>query len=168
MPVVLHPYAVAGAERMQRYWMANLVGNPLDTAIAATSLIFGGVLDRFPELEVVLVHGGGSLPFQIGRLERGFAVRQETKVHGVTRPPLDYVRRFHYDTVLFFPPAVRYLVETVGADRVVLGSDYPFDLGDPRPTEVVEHAGLEPRAVDQILVDNGARLLGLNVPASTA
>jgi aminocarboxymuconate-semialdehyde decarboxylase len=157
VPIVLHPYLVAGAERMRQYWLANLVGNPLDTAIAAASLIFGGVLDRFPELRLLLVHGGGSIPFQIGRLQRGFAVRQETKVHGVTTPPLDYLRRFHYDTVLFHPPALRYLLETVGEDRVVVGSDYPFDLGDPRPLEVIKAAGLP----DRVLVDNGSRLLGL-------
>ena len=155
--IVLHPYLVAGAERMRQYWPANLVGNPLDTAIAAASLIFGGVLDRFPELRFLLVHGGGSIPFQIGRLERGFAVRQETRVHGVTTPPLDYLRRFFYDTVVFHPPALKYLAETVGADRVVVGSDYPFDLGDPRPLDVVRAAGL----TEGVLVDNGSRLLGL-------
>lgn len=165
VPVVLHPFHVAGADRLTEYYLFNLVGNPFDTTIAAASLIFGGVLDRFPDLDVVLVHGGGGVPFQAGRLQRGQNVRPEPRTRGAGAP-LDYLRRFHYDTVLFFPPAVRYMAEVVGPDRVVLGSDFPFDLGDPEPLRVVRESGLAPDVVDRILVENGARVLGVALPAA--
>jgi aminocarboxymuconate-semialdehyde decarboxylase len=161
VPVVLHPYQVAGADRLREYFLFNLVGNPFDTTIAVASLIFGGVLDRFPDLELVLVHGGGCVPFLAGRLQRGYDARPEPKSRGAGAP-LDYLRRFHYDTLVFLPPAVKYVVELVGADRVVLGSDYPFDVGDPEPLRVVREAGLDSDAVDQILVGNSLRLLGLS------
>lgn len=149
VPIILHPFGVAIAERVPRYYLENAVGNPTDTTIAATSLIFGGVLDRFPDLQVVLVHGGGFLPYQWGRFDQARRVRPETAVHEAALPH-DYLRRFFYDTILFSPGALRYLIDVVGADRVVIGTDYPFDMGDFEPVKSLEAAGLDARAVRQV------------------
>ena len=158
LPVLLHPVVVIGAERLQPYYLRNLLGNPFDTAVAATQLVFGGVLDRHPLLEVVLPHGGGALPYLAGRLAHGQTVRPEAK-DAARRPFLEYLRRFHYDTVTHSPEALRYLVDRVGADRVMLGSDYCFDMGYERPREIVMGLGLRPADRDRILGANAARLL---------
>lgn len=143
VPVVLHPYHVLGADRLGRYWLENAIGNPTDTTVAAASLIFGGVLDRFPDLQFVLVHGGGFFPYQRGRLDQARRTRPEANIQ-LSQMPSDYVRRFLYDSIVFSPGALRYLVDTVGADRVMLGSDYPFDMGDPTPVSTLEQARFEP------------------------
>jgi aminocarboxymuconate-semialdehyde decarboxylase len=136
------------------------VGYPFETTLAAGSLIFGGTLDRFPALDVLLVHGGGFLPYHIGRFDRGHAVRPEPRADGAALPS-GYLRRFHYDTLVQFPPALAYLVALVGADRVLLGSDHPFWLGDPEPLRVVKDAGLPAAAQAAILGDNAARIFHL-------
>ncbi|HZU04713.1 MAG TPA: amidohydrolase family protein [Chloroflexota bacterium] len=159
-PVLIHPYAPQIGFRLARYNLSQAVGNPLDTTIAAGCLIFGGVADRHPALKVILAHGGGFFPYQVGRFQRVYQVSPEAREHA-SRPPLDYARWFYYDTVLLYAPAVRYLVETVGADRVLLGSDYPFDVGDPDPTAVVRAAGLAPAAEAAVLGGTCCQLFGL-------
>src|SRR5204863_156717 len=137
LPVLLHPLTVIGAgNRLGRYYLNNFLGNPFDTAIAAAHLVFGGVLDRFPKLEVCLPHAGGALPYLMGRLTHGQRVRPETK--GVAKKPFEsYLRRFTYDTISHSPHLLRFLIDTVGADRVMLGSDYCFDMGYTRPVDIV-------------------------------
>ena len=160
LPILLHPVAVIGAERLQPFYLRNLLGNPFDTAVAAAHLVFGGVLDRHPTLEVVLPHGGGALPYLAGRLEHGQKVRPEAK-DAARRPFPEYLRRFHYDTVTHSVEALRFLVDRVGADRVVLGSDYCFDMGYEKPREIVASLRLRPADRDKILGGNAARLLRL-------
>jgi aminocarboxymuconate-semialdehyde decarboxylase len=159
-PVVLHPFLLEAVERFGRHYLHNLVGYPFETTLAAGSLIMGGTLDRFPSLAVVLVHGGGFLPYQIGRFDRGHATRPEPRADGAGLPSA-YLRRFHYDTLVQFSPALAYLVKVVGEDRVLLGSDHPFWLGDPAPLRVVREAGLSVAARQAILGDNACRLFGL-------
>jgi aminocarboxymuconate-semialdehyde decarboxylase len=159
-PVILHPFLLEAVERFGRHYLHNLVGYPFETTLAAASLILGGTLDRFPALDVVLVHGGGFLPYHIGRFDRGHAGRDEVRADGAGRPS-GYVRRFHYDTLVQFPRALAYLVDVVGADRVLLGSDHPFWMGDPQPRAVVSEAGLGADARRLILGDNAARLFKL-------
>lgn len=159
-PVILHPFLLEAVERFGRHYLHNLVGYPFETTLAAASLIFGGTLDRFPSLDVVLVHGGGFLPYHIGRLDRGHTARPETRADGAALPS-GYLRRFHYDTLVQLPPALAYLVRLVGDDRVLLGSDHPFWLGDPEPLRIVRAAGLSAHAQEQILGDNAARLFHL-------
>jgi aminocarboxymuconate-semialdehyde decarboxylase len=159
-PVVLHPFLLEAVERFGRHYLHNLVGYPFETTLAAGSLILGGTLDRFPSLEVVLVHGGGFLPYHIGRFDRGHTTRPEARIDGAALPS-GYLRRFHYDTLVQFPPALAYLVQVVGEDRVLLGSDHPFWLGDPAPTRIVHEAGLSPAARAAVLGDNAARLFRL-------
>ena len=160
LPVFLHPLNVVGAQRLAPYYLGNLLGNPYDTGIAAAHLICGGVLDRFPKLTVCLPHAGGTLPYLIGRLDRGRKVRRELR--HMTRPPSAYLRRFTYDTISHAPASLRYLIGLVGADRVMIGSDYCFDMGYERPVEVVTRlAGLSRADQRRILGENAARLLGV-------
>src|SRR5205809_954968 len=158
LPVLLHPVTVIGAERLRSYYLSNLLGNPFDTAVAAASLILGGVLDRYPRLNVVLPHAGGALPYLWGRLQHGQTVREEVK-DAAQRPFGQYLRRFHYDTIVHSPELLRFLVGLVGADRVVLGSDYCFDMGYERPRDVVMKTGLGAADREKIFGGNAGRQL---------
>ena len=158
LPVLLHPVTVIGAERLRSYYLSNLLGNPFDTAVAAASLILGGVLDRYPRLNVVLPHAGGALPYLWGRLQHGQTVSEEVK-DAAQRPFGQYLRRFHYDTIVHSPELLRFLVGLVGADRVVLGSDYCFDMGYERPRDVVMKTGLGAADREKIFGGNAGRLL---------
>ncbi|MBM4438958.1 MAG: amidohydrolase [Candidatus Rokubacteria bacterium] len=162
LPVLLHPITVIGGEhRLRPFYLNNLLGNPFDNAIAAAHFIFGGILDRCPKLDVVLPHGGGAFPYLWGRLQRGQKVRPEAKT-AAKKPVASYLRRFHYDTITHDPGALTYLVNTVGADRVSLGSDYCFDMGYDRPRAVIERGlRLPPADREKILRGNAARLLRL-------
>lgn len=128
LAVLIHPNNVIGSDRMRQFHLQNLIGFPADTTLAAARLIFAGVLDRFPNLKVCLGQAGGFLPYIIGRLDHGFAVRPECRKL-VRSKPSDYLRRFYYDHIIHAPGPLAFLVETVGADRVMLGSDFPFDMG---------------------------------------
>jgi aminocarboxymuconate-semialdehyde decarboxylase len=144
VPIFLHPLNVIGAARLSNYYLHNLLGNPFDTAVAAANLIFSGLLDRFPKLEICLPHAGGAFPYLIGRLDRGWKIRQECKA--LKRPPSSYLRRFTYDTISHAPESLNYLIEVVGYER---------------PVKAI--AALELRRADQekILRGNAARLLRL-------
>ena len=159
-PVVLHPFLLEAVERFGRHYLHNLIGYPFETTLAAASLILGGTLDRFPALDVVLVHGGGFLPYHIGRFDRAHQTRPEARADGAGVPS-SYLRRFHYDTLVQRPDALGYLVRTVGHDRVVLGSDHPFWMGDPDPLRVVREARLAAGEEAAILGGNAARLFRL-------
>jgi aminocarboxymuconate-semialdehyde decarboxylase len=162
LPVLLHPLTVIGAARLGKFYLNNFLGNPFDTAVAAAHLVFGGVLDRHPKLEVCLPHAGGALPYLVGRLTHGQAVRPETR--GVARRPFErYLRRFTYDTITHSPPLLKFLIDTVGADRVMLGSDYCFDMGYIRPVDVVtQRLRLGRRDQRRILGGTAARLLKMD------
>jgi aminocarboxymuconate-semialdehyde decarboxylase len=154
---MLHPFLLEAVERFGRHYLQNLVGYPFETTLAAGSLILGGTLDRFPALDVVLVHGGGFLPYHIGRFDRAHTGREEARADGAGQPS-GYLRRFHYDTLVQMPRALAFLVDLVGSDRVLLGSDHPFWMGDPEPVKVVRDAGLSGDAERAILGANAARL----------
>jgi aminocarboxymuconate-semialdehyde decarboxylase len=124
----VHPNNVAGTDRLRSYYLANLIGNPLDTTIAAACLYFGGVMDRYPKLKIMLAHGGGFTPYQAARWEHGWAVRPEPKKNIKTQPK-NIAHRFFYDTILHSAPVLEFMINHVGADRVMLGSDYPYDMG---------------------------------------
>lgn len=126
--IMVHPTQVAGADRLKPYYLANLIGNPLDTTIATACLIFGGVTERHPNIKFFMVHGGGFAPYQAGRWSHGWHVREEPKVH-LKQPPDAEIRKFYFDTILHGRPALEFLVATFGADHVLLGSDYPYDMG---------------------------------------
>lgn len=123
----LHPVHVAGAERLKGYYLTNLIGNPLDTTIAAACLLFGGVLDRYPKIKFLLAHGGGFVPYQAGRWTHGWNVRPEPKKNVGTEPK-DIISRFLYDTICHSRASLEFLIKQAGAERVMLGSDYPYDM----------------------------------------
>ena len=125
--IFIHPNNVAGADRLKSYYLQNLIGNPLDTTIAAACLVFGGVLDRFPKLKICLAHGGGFTPYQAARWEHGWKVRPEPKVNVKTQPK-NIARRFMYDTILHSDKTLEAMIGLVGIDNVLLGSDYPYDM----------------------------------------
>ncbi len=163
LPVFLHyaPLTVIGStDRLMQYHLANMIGNTTETAIAAAHLIFGGVLDAFPTLEVSLPHSGGVFPILIGRFDRGFEVRPECK--HLPYPPSHYLRRFTYDTVCHSDAVMEFLIRLVGVDRIVLGSDYCFDMGYEHPVEALRQVtALDETQRTKILGGNAARLLGL-------
>ena len=160
LPLFLHPVNPCCIERLRLFHMRNLIGNPHEAAIAAASLIFGGVLDAFPKLVVVLPHAGGSFPWLIGRFDNGVNTRRE--LAHMHQPASAYLRRFYYDTISHNGPILRSLIELVGVDRIVIGSDYNMDAGYSRPVEFVDtipHLTSEER--EMILSRNAAGLLGL-------
>jgi aminocarboxymuconate-semialdehyde decarboxylase len=126
--IMVHPTQVAGADRLKNYYLANLIGNPLDTTIAAASLVFGGILETYREIRFFMVHGGGFAPYQAGRWEHGWHVRPEPKVH-LKEPPMACIKRLYFDTILHGKPALEFLIATFGSAQVMLGSDYPYDMG---------------------------------------
>jgi len=152
--VFIHPLDVIGVERIRPYYLHNGLGNPFDTAVAAARLMMGGVLDRVPRLQVCLAHAGGALPYLVGRLDRVFKMRDEARGKARRRPSA-YLRRFHYDTVVHHDLALRYLVDLVGSDRVVIGSDYRFDMGCLDPAGTVGAVKQLPRA-DRAAILGGA------------
>ena len=160
LPILLHPVSVIGHARLTPHYLTNLLGNPFETAIAAAHLIFGGVLDRFPRLTFGLPHAGGAFPWLVGRLNRGWQKRQDLK--HIKQAPIDYLRRFYYDTIGYNDDVLDYLVRVIGADRVLLGSDYCFPIAYERPVEIVtDHAGLSDADKALILDGNARRLLRL-------
>jgi aminocarboxymuconate-semialdehyde decarboxylase len=159
--VFVHPAApLVGQERLTKYYFPLIVGNPLETALAISKLIFGGVLERLPDLRICFAHGGGAFPFTLGRLDYGWSARPEGP-EAIPKPPREYARRLHFDSLTHSPANLRFLVQEFGAERVLMGSDYPFDMGSPDPVAAVGEAGLPPDA--RALVEGGsaARFLGV-------
>jgi aminocarboxymuconate-semialdehyde decarboxylase len=157
--MIIHPANVAGADRLRSYYLANLIGNPLDTTIAAACLVFGGVMERHPKLNVLLVHGGGFVPYQAGRWAHGWHVRPEPKVN-IKQSPEPWLDRFYYDTILHAKPQLEFLVASVGPSRVLLGSDYPYDMGTGECVRQVDALWIEDEAKAAILNSNAVKLLG--------
>jgi aminocarboxymuconate-semialdehyde decarboxylase len=159
--VLIHPiHRSIGFERLSRsYFLDNIASNPAESTVAAANLIFGGVLARHPRLKVCLTHGGGFLPYQIGRLDRGYAAKPDVTALNVDSAPSSFLRRFYYDTVVHSTEALRFLVERVGADRVVLGSDYPFPMGDPEPVVTVLDSALDETTTAGLIGGNAIQAL---------
>ncbi|MCA8036566.1 amidohydrolase [Burkholderia arboris] len=157
LPVFLHPQQTVGGTRLGDFYLSNLLGNPFDTAIAASHLILGGVLDRHPALHVTLPHAGGALPILVGRLDAGWTVRPETR--RLAHKPSSYLRRFSYDTVSHSGPVLSFLIENVGIDRLVLGSDYCFDMGYAQPVRFLDRLDLPDDQRAMVLGGNAGRLL---------
>jgi aminocarboxymuconate-semialdehyde decarboxylase len=128
--IFVHPNQVVGAERMKEFNLANLIGNPTDTSLAFAKLIFSGVLERYPSLRFLMAHAGGFLPYTWGRLDRGYRI-QDSATAKIPKAPGEYLKLLNFDTITHSTMALEYLVANFGADHVVLGSDYPYDMGDP-------------------------------------
>ena len=142
------------------YYMANCVGNPLATTVAAARLILSGHFERFPGLKLLLAHAGGNLAWAIGRIQHAWEVRPETKVH-TPHPPRHYFKNFYFDVITFSQPGLRWLVQEVGADHVVCGTDYPYDMMQERVVDFVEGSGLSAADQEKVLRTNTAKLMRL-------
>lgn len=158
--VLAHPYYVGAKQGLEDYYLTNLLGNPYDSTVMIANLIFSGLLDDLPDLKICVAHGGGFAPYQIGRLEHGHRVRPETR-RLTSTPPGNLLRRLFFDTITFNPLALRYLADLVGAERIVLGTDAPFDMGDEEPLETVGAiAGLTSQEREAILYRTARGLMG--------
>jgi aminocarboxymuconate-semialdehyde decarboxylase len=163
LPIFIHPSNVLGHDRLTSYYLENLIGNPVDTAAAVASLIFGGVLDLCPDLRFILCHGGGVVPALMGRWAHGYRVRPEPRAN-INLSPETYLSRFYYDTITHDPVTLRALIDAVSDANVVLGSDYPFDMGDPDPVGTLRSVkDLSDTSFHRIAGGNAAALLGLEV-----
>jgi aminocarboxymuconate-semialdehyde decarboxylase len=156
--VLLHPFGCSLDERLDRFYLSNTVAQPAENAVALSHLIFSGVLDRHPDLKLVAAHGGGYLPTYMGRSDHAWQVRPDAR--GCAHPPSSYLRRLWFDSLVHTPAALRALVEAVGADRVLLGSDHPFDMGVDDPLARLDAASL-PRAERDRIAGVNAATLGL-------
>jgi aminocarboxymuconate-semialdehyde decarboxylase len=160
MIVVLHPSGFSQAQRLGRFYSNNVIGNPLDTTVAIHHLILDGVLERHPELRLLAVHGGGYAAAYSGRLDHAWGARSDA--HG-TLPlaPSTYLKRIHYDTVVFDPLQLEHLVATFGADKIILGTDYPYDMADYDPLEMLAAARLDDSVRHAIATSNALALMSI-------
>jgi aminocarboxymuconate-semialdehyde decarboxylase len=157
--VFIHPWECSLGPRLGAHFLGNTFGQPAETALALSHLIFGGTLDRHPALKLLAAHGGGFLPTYIGRSDHAWAERADAR--GCAHPPSAYLRRIWYDALVYSPQALRQLVEVVGSDKVMLGTDYPFDMGVTDPVERAAAAGLPAADLTAILSGNAAALFGI-------
>jgi len=160
--VFIHPFGTSLGKRLDQFYLGNTIGQPLETTVALSSLIFSGTLDRYPKLKFVAAHGGGYLPTYIGRSNHAWRVRPEA--HKPLRLPSEYLKQIWFDTVVYEPHALRYLIDQVGAGQVVIGTDYPFDMGEYQVHHLLDSVeGLGDEEKRQILGGNARELLGLKV-----
>jgi aminocarboxymuconate-semialdehyde decarboxylase len=163
--VFIHPLGTSIGERVNQYYLGNIIGQPIETAIALSHLIFGGVLDRYPGLKICAAHGGGYLPSYIGRSDHGYHVRPEARKPG--REPSEYLKQIYFDSLVYTPEGLRHLIAEVGVTQIVVGTDYPFDMGSYGIHDLIAQTpGLSEAEQALILGGNAARLLRLeSVPA---
>ena len=158
--VFIHPLGTSLGARVGRFYLTNLIGVPLETTIALSYLIFEGVFDRLPSLKVCAAHGGGFLASYCGRSDHGWKVRPECQA--MSKPPSQYLKQIFFDTVMFDSEELGHLIRAVGPGQVLLGTDYPFDMGNQRPLELLASVrGLSEVEVQQIRGDNAASLMNL-------
>ncbi|KXJ25551.1 2-amino-3-carboxymuconate-6-semialdehyde decarboxylase [Exaiptasia diaphana] len=160
--IFVHPWDMELSGRMSKYWLPWLVGMPGETALAMCSMIFGGVFERHPNLRVCFAHGGGAFPFTLGRIEHGFNVRPDLCAVNNTVNPRKYIGKIFTDSLVHDDKALKYLVDTIGKNNVVLGSDYPFPLGEHCPGKLIETVFDDDLHLrDKLLSSNALRFLGL-------
>ena len=159
--VLIHPNGFTEGKRLTRFYFNNVIGNPLETTIALHYLIFDGVLERHPNLKILAVHGGGYLPAYSGRIDHAWGARSDS--HGdLPQPPTTYLKKIYFDTVVFTPHQLAELVRLFGADHIIMGTDYPFDMADFDPIgHVASVEGFDPSTIAAIAGGNARRLLGL-------
>jgi aminocarboxymuconate-semialdehyde decarboxylase len=160
----LHPLGFSEGKRLSRHYFNNVIGNPLESTLAISHLIFEGVLDRYPSLKICVAHGGGYLPMYGARMDHAYAVRDDCRVR-ISKPPSVYLRQLYFDTVVFDPEQLAYLVRRFGSDHILLGSDYPYDMAEDDPVGFVNRVeGLSDEERARICGLNAARLLDIALP----
>jgi len=159
----IHPWEMMGEDVMQKYWLPWLVGMPAETARAISSLIFSGVLERHPKLRFAFAHGGGSFPFTIGRIEHGYAVRPDLCAIDNPNNPRNYLGKFWIDSLVHDPKAMEYIIDIMGPDKICLGSDYPFPLGEHHPGKLIESMGIDTTLKEKLLFKNAMDWMNLPI-----
>lgn len=158
--IVIHTNGHPAKERLQHHNFLNILGHAFEATLATANLIFNGVMERYPNLKIVVVHGGGYLPAYAGRIDHAWRARADVR-EGVPNPPGSYLKKFYFDTMVFEPDQLKFLIDKYGADHVMLGTDYPYDMGDEDPLGLIGRVeGLTQDQVDLIAGGNAARLLG--------
>lgn len=160
--VFVHPWDMMGMNRMKDYWLPWLVGMPAETSLAICSMIFGGVFERLPNLKVAFAHGGGSFPATIGRIEHGYNVRPDLCAVDNQVNPKEYLGRFWLDSLVHDKTMLDYLVKLVGEDKICLGTDYPFPLGELEPGQLIHSTTYDDKTKEQLLSGSALAWLGLN------
>lgn len=161
MAVFVHPWEMMGEKDMQKYWLPWLVGMPAETSRAICSLIFSGILEKLQKLRICFAHGGGSFPFTLGRIEHGFEVRPDLVAVDNDVNPREYSGKFWLDSLVHDESVLEYLVKLVGAEKIALGTDYPFPLGELEPGKLIENSNFDDPTKDQLL--HGAALKWLDL-----
>ena len=158
--VLLHPNDPLRGVDLSRYFMANMVGRPAESTVAIAYLLFSGVLDRYPDLVVAMVHGGGYMPYQLGRWEKAYKVVPHIAGANISRPPIDYVRRLYFDSLVHIPEALSYLIDLVGTSQVLVGTDYPYEMAERAPVAFIDSVpGLTRDDRHAVLEGNMQRIL---------
>jgi len=158
--IFVHPWEMLGEDRMQNYWMRWLVGMPAETTLAICSVVMGGVVERFPNLRLLFAHGGGAYAATLGRIEHGFNVRPDLCQTQTKTRPSELLHRIYVDSLVHTEDALRMLIDTVGADHIAMGSDYPFPLGEHHPGKLIEDMGLSAAQKEQMLSGTALTFLG--------
>jgi aminocarboxymuconate-semialdehyde decarboxylase len=162
--IFVHPWDMMGKEKMQKYWLPWLVGMPAESSRAICSMIFGGVFERLPKIRVAFAHGGGSFPATIGRINHGFEARPDLCAVDNAVPPRSYLGRFYVDSLTHDPDMLRHLIGLIGADRIALGSDYPFPLGEKEPGRMIEGMGdLDDKTRARLMNETAKEWLGVGI-----
>ncbi|HKL40556.1 MAG TPA: amidohydrolase family protein, partial [Cryomorphaceae bacterium] len=161
MCVFIHPWDMMGKNKMERYWLPWLVGMPAETSLAICSMIFGGVFEKLPKLRVAFAHGGGSFPATVGRVEHGFNVRPDLCAVDNNMNPRDYLGKFWIDSLVHDPNVLQYVIDLIGAERIALGTDYPFPLGELQPGQLIHSMPFDEGLKEQLL--SGSALSWLNL-----
>ena len=160
IPIFIHPTNPVESKRLTKYYLSNLIGFPMDTTIAASQLIFGGVFEQFPKLKICLAHAGGTLPFLLGRLQHGNSVRPESQ-ENITHPFNYYLKNIYVDTVVFHQEILKFVLSVMPKSHVFMGTDYPFDMSDTNPIEFISAALSDKEQVKELLGRNLANILGI-------
>jgi len=162
MSVFVHPWDMMGKDKMEKYWLPWLVGMPAETSLAICSMIFGGVFERLPNLKVAFAHGGGSFPATIGRIEHGFNVRPDLCAIDNKVNPRDYLGNFYLDSLVHEPKMLDFIVDMMGEDKICLGTDYPFPLGELEPGKLINEMNYTNAKKSKLLAENALNWLSIN------
>ena len=160
--IFIHPWEMMGEENMKKYWLPWLVGMPAETSRAICSIIFGGVLDKYPNLKIAFAHGGGAVPFTIGRIDHGYNMRPDLCAINNNKLPSSYLKHFYVDSLVHDQKALSYLIDIMGPEQVALGSDYPFLLGEQHPGKLIEEMNYSNSIKQRMLAGTAIEWLGLN------
>ena len=165
--IFLHPFGTSLVGRMEDHYFPNTIGHPLDSALCVGQLVFDGYLERFPELKICIAHGGGYIPGYWGRFDHAFAHREDCRVT-IKKKPSEYLKKLYFDTVVFDERELKHLIEIWGADHIMLGTDYPFDMAEPDPVGFLGRVkGVSKNDMALVAGGNAERLLGLPARAKS-